>query len=93
MTLDLFKKSKRENWYFNKTISDGETFKIKNLNIWDYEWKTINRQVEVIDPLYKQKYYFDEFQITDGKTIVNFVAGEFSNTIFGIYLKDKASIN
>ena len=88
MILDLFKKSKKDYWYFIKTISDGETFKIKNLNIWDYEWKTINRQVEVIDPLYKQKYYFHEFQITDGKTTVNFVAGEFSNTIFGLYLKN-----
>ena len=77
-----------EKWYFVTTLSDGEAFKIKELNIWNYKWKLLTPQVEVVDPHYKQKFYFNEFQITDGKTTVNFVAGEFSNTIFGIYLKE-----
>lgn len=78
----------REEWHFVTTLCDREAFRVKNLNLWDYKWNLVTPRVEVTDPHYKQKFYFNEFQISDGKTTVNFVAGEFSNTIFGIYLRE-----
>lgn len=78
----------RDEWHFVTTLCDGEAFTVRDLNLWDYEWNLVTPRIEVTDPHYKQIFYFNEFQITDGNTTVNFVAGEFSNTIFGIYLKE-----
>ena len=87
------KKSKSEHWYFAKCISDGDEFRIYGLNIWDLDWKLIRNKVEIIDPNYHNKYYFDEYEIEINNSKVNFVAGEFSNLIWGFYLKDLSLLN
>ncbi|WP_297982594.1 hypothetical protein [uncultured Chryseobacterium sp.] len=75
-------------WYFAKVITDAETFTISGLNVWDYHWKILSTNHEVIDPIYKSKYLFDEYEIENNGTKVNFIAGEFSNTVWGFYVKD-----
>ncbi len=67
---------------------DGEEFRINGANIWDLKWKNIRNNVEVIDPNYHNKYYFDEYEIEIKSKKINFVAGEFSNLIWGFYVKD-----
>jgi hypothetical protein len=72
----------------NKTIiPHGERYEINGLNIWDYDWEFKGQSINVIDPLYKEPYLFQVFEIKDGDLIVRFAEGEFSNSIYGIYLE------
>ncbi len=75
----------------NKTIiPPGERYEIHGLNIWDYDWKFTGQSINVIDPLYKKPYLFQIFEIKEGDLTVRFAAGEFSNSIYGIYLEKKS---
>lgn len=47
--------------------------------------------MEVKGPYEGHVYYFKEYVIEDKGRKVNFVAGEFSNSKVGIYLKDDLS--
>ena len=72
---------------------DGEDFQIFGKNIWSYHWEILERNNEVIDPIYKNKYYFDKYEIDLENDKFHFVAGEFSNMIWGFYVKDLSLLN
>ena len=75
-------------WNFAKAIDENETFYIEGLNIWNYNWECVQKKIEVHGPFEGHVYFFREYRITDGDKSVNFVAGEYSNGKFGIYIKD-----
>ena len=79
------------NWKFAKAIDENEEFKINGTNIWNHYWHCVNKKVEVKGLYEGQVYFFKEYEITNGDQKINFVAGEFVNSIVGIYIKDDLS--
>lgn len=77
-------------WKHLKTITDGEPFSMQGLDIWSHAWKDTGVKIPIKDPMYSQDYNFSVFEITDGQTTVNFAAGEFSNSVWGIYVEREA---
>ncbi|WP_163322600.1 hypothetical protein [Draconibacterium mangrovi] len=77
------------NWKHIKTVPDGFKFKIKKLNVWDYDWIATNQRVIVKDPLYGQEYCMTIYEIHHNEKVIEFAAGEFSNCMWGFYQKDK----
>lgn len=75
------------NWKHKATIADGENFYIQGLNIWDFEWENTNESINIKDPLYKQNFCFYIYKIKNNNIEIIFAAGEFSNCVWGIYLK------
>jgi len=75
----------KEIWQFKKTIVDSEPYLIENLNIWEFKWENTGETIQIQDPLYKQNYIFDIYEINSGSKKIRFSAGEFSNLIYGIY--------
>ena len=75
-------------WRFEKTIVDGEEYKINGINIWDFKWEVTGEKIKIKDPLYGQSYTFNVFKIQNDNIEILFAAGEFSNCIWGIYLKE-----
>lgn len=73
------------NWKHFKTVVDGEYCEVDGINIWDYEWKSDYEIILVKDPAYGQSKSFIKFWIELPNKKVEFVAGEFSNTVWGIY--------
>ncbi|NAW51502.1 hypothetical protein GNY06_08965 [Elizabethkingia argentiflava] len=78
-------------WKFAIALHENEEYKIKGLNIWNFSWNCVDKKVEVQDPYEGNVYYFKEYEIENENEKVNFVAGEFSNLMVGIYLKDDLS--
>ena len=54
----------KEIWQFKKTIVDSEPYYIDNLNIWEFEWKNTGETIQIQDPLYKQNYSFNVYEIS-----------------------------
>jgi hypothetical protein len=77
----------KDKWEHFKTIFDGERFEINGLNIWDNNWKDTGKRINIKDPLYGQDFIFTVYEIINGQTTVEFAIGEFSNCVWGVYLK------
>ena len=75
------------NWQHIRTITDGERFEINGLNIWDHDWKTTGEKIQIKDPLYRQDFTFSVYQINNDQNSAQFAAGEFSNGVWGVYIK------
>jgi len=74
-------------WEFLGAVPDGEPFQIGGLDVWKHKWKDTSERVHVKDPHHHQDFTFDVYEISgEGKTIT-FAAGEFSNCIWGFYIK------
>lgn len=78
-----------DNWKFASYIEVDKEFKIEGINIWNHYWHCSDRKVEVRSPEEGQVYFFKEYQINNGGQTIRFVAGEFSDSRVGLYLKDK----
>lgn len=75
-------------WKYIATIFDGEKFEIRGVNIWDFKWQTTEEKIKIKDPLYGQSYFFNVYKIESLNTEILFAAGEFSNSVWGIFLND-----
>ena len=73
------------NWKHLKTVIDSDPFELEGLNIWEHEWKSTGKSINIRDPLYSQDYTFNVFEISDGTKVIRFAAGEYSNCVWGIY--------
>ncbi|MGN6646897.1 MAG: hypothetical protein ACTHJT_10255 [Cytophaga sp.] len=76
-----------DNWQHIRTITDGEPLELHGLNIWNHDWKSTGESIRIKDPLYGQDYTFPVYEISNAYTSVQFAAGEFSNDVWGIYMK------
>jgi ribosomal protein S1 len=72
-------------WKHKKTISDGQTFEINGINIWDFKWESTGKKTNVKDPIYGKAYSFEIYKIENNNSEIQFVAGEFTNCVWGIY--------
>ncbi|MBB6464125.1 hypothetical protein [Flammeovirga kamogawensis] len=74
-------------WKHKATIIDGQTFKLKELNIWDYQWEDTGNSIQIKDPMYGKDYKLNIYRIVKENIKIQFAAGEFSNCVWGIYLE------
>ncbi|WP_418204034.1 hypothetical protein [Bacteroides sp.] len=76
---------KQKTWQHEITGIDGNTI-LFGVNIFDYQWKTTGQRVKVRDPLYSQEYKFPVYTVVINGEEHKFVAGEFSNCVWGFFL-------
>jgi hypothetical protein len=76
-------------WKFASLIETDKEYKIKGMNIWNFDWHCTDRKVEVVEPTEREIYVFKEYTIANDSQIIHFVAGEYSNGKMGIYLKEE----
>jgi hypothetical protein len=62
-----------------------EKFEIEGINVWAQKWKDYGITSEVIDPKYKEPHVFQLYSIMKGDKEIKFLAGEFSNAVWGFY--------
>jgi hypothetical protein len=62
-----------------------EKFEIEGVNVWNQKWKDFGLTTEVLDPKYKQTHVFQLYSIMKGDKEIRFLAGEFSNGVWGFY--------
>ena len=77
----------KDKWEHFKTVIDGERCEINGINIWDDEWKDTGEKIQIKDPLYGQDFIFSIYEMVKGEAVATFATGEFSNCVWGIYLK------
>jgi hypothetical protein len=73
------------NWKYAGTAIENKEFKIDGINVWDYQWQMIDKKVAVKDPQYGNLYSFSIYEIKVNDLKIYFVAGEFSNMVWGFY--------
>jgi hypothetical protein len=79
------KMCKSKTWEFEVSGIDGNVI-LFGVNIFEYEWNNTGESVLLEDPIYHQKFKLPVYNVNiDGETH-SFVAGEFSNCIWGFYL-------
>ncbi len=74
-------------WQHTCTLTESEPFELMGMNIWNYDWKNTGEKIQIKDPLYGQDYTFPVYEISNAHTSAQFAAGEFSNGVWGIYMK------
>ena len=74
-------------WIFYTSIGESQYFELSGINIWNLKWNTEYEIVIVKDPQYGVLKSFNRYWIEKDSKTIEFVAGEFSNTVYGIYLK------
>lgn len=74
-------------WKFVKSGTE-ENCELFGVNIFHYKWQNTNQKIEVSDPLYHQKYIINIYKVNIEDKIFEFASGEFSNGIYGFYIKE-----
>lgn len=70
---------KEGTWQHVITGVDGDTI-LFDVNVFDYEWIPTNRKAVVNDPIYTIEIQHTKYE---------FAAGEFSNCIWGFYIRGR----
>jgi hypothetical protein len=63
------------------------SFKIGGLDVWKHQWHDTKERAQVQDPHYHQDFTFHVYEIQNGGQTVAFAAGEFSNSMWGFYVR------
>lgn len=79
-----------DNWRHAVTGTDGHA-ELFGVNIFDYEWKDTGESVDVTDSLYGQNRIFSVYSVEIKDEEHEFAAGEFSNGVWGFYIKEENS--
>lgn len=68
---------------------ESEKHEIGGLKIWKHPWKRVEGEnAHVIDPIYGAPHVFAVYQMEGEGKIVEFAAGEFSNGVWGFYVRN-----
>lgn len=78
--------NKTMTWQHKTTGVDGHTI-LFGVNIFDYDWVRTGNKININDPLYGQKDCFPVYKVLINGQEYEFAAGEFSNSVFGFYVK------
>ena len=84
----LFDEVSLEMWKHKVTGVDGNII-LFGVNIFDYEWTRTGEEIEITDPVYKQKHIFSVYKAHIRGREYTFAAGEFSNCVWGFYTRRK----
>ena len=76
---------KQKMWQFETSGIEGEVT-LFGVNIFAYKWQETGEYVKVTDPLYHVERSFCLYKVVINGETHGFVAGEFSNMIWGFYL-------
>ena len=79
--------SSSPDWEFFGATPDGQSFQIGGLDVWKHDWRDTKERVHVRDPHYGQDFTFHVYEIGSAERVVTFAAGEFSNCMWGFYVK------
>ena len=63
------------------------TVAVAGLDVWKHDWRDTKERVHVRDPLYHQDFTFHVYEIGSADRVVTFAAGEFSNCMWGFYVR------
>lgn len=74
-------------WQFVKSGIEGRC-ELFGVNIFDYDWQTTGKRVQVKEPIYGQDCIFEIWQVKINGRQRRFAAGEFSNCVWGFYLEN-----
>lgn len=74
-------------WEFVGATPDGQSFQIAGLDVWKHEWRDTRERAHVKDPHYHQDFTFHVYEIGSPGAVVTFAAGEFSNCMWGFYVR------
>ena len=74
-------------WKF-VTASVMGNCKLFDVNIFDYEWKSADEQIAVIEPYYGETKVLDVYTTVINKKTVSFAAAEITPSIYGFALWD-----
>ena len=79
--------STTSDWEFFGATPDGQSFQIGGLDVWKHEWRDTSERAYVKDPHYQQDFTFHVYEIGSPGAVVTFAAGEFSNCMWGFYVR------
>jgi hypothetical protein len=79
---------KNDNWEFYGACGDGQKFEIDGINVWNHDWVSLSEpKAKVKDPRYGQSFEFPVYKMEHEGKQVTFAAGEFSNCMWGFYVR------
>jgi hypothetical protein len=77
-----------QNWQFAGSAKKGEAFEIRGVNVWGQGWQVSEgEEAHVNDPVYGKTHIFRVFTVQDGDEKVEFAAGEYSDGVWGFYVR------
>ncbi len=79
----------KEKWTHFATCSEGQPVLIDGVDIWKHKWMAAKLRANVRDPIHGQDYVFHVYTVDDGGRQLEFAAGEFSNSVWGIFISEK----
>ena len=78
-----------KDWKFASYIEENKEYKIEGINIWNHDWVCIDRKIQVTGPRTGNPYLFNHYEINTPEKTITFLAGEFSDELMGLYLKEE----
>jgi hypothetical protein len=78
-------------WRHAGTCGEGGRLRIRRTNVWSREWRRLGATATVKDPMYGQTFEFDVYEIETESGPAQFAAGEFSNGVWGFYVRGEAA--
>jgi hypothetical protein len=77
----------KDAWEYIGLSFDSTMFVLSGVDVWAHDWIATGERVGVNDPQYGQDFDFEIWVIDTGKKKIEFVAGEFSNCVWGFYTR------
>ena len=77
-------------WKFVKS-GISENCELFGVNIFDSEWESSEETASAYDSQYHKAFHFNVYNANIGNRIVEFAAGEFSNSVYGFYVRETGS--
>ena len=78
-------------WWFVHAGVEGEPALLDGVDVWKHKWQQVpGEMATVTDPLYGQEFQFSVFHISESGRVIEFAAGEFSNSVWGFFLRQRA---
>ena len=74
-------------WEFAGCVPSNVLFELDGINVWNYKWIDTGDRAHVKDPQYHQDFEFEVYQVKDAGRTVTFAAGEFSNGMWGFFVR------
>src|SRR5262245_53525852 len=77
-------------WTFVHAGPEGQPAILDGVDVWKHTWQRVPGEVaSVTDPHYGQTFQFSVYRVTEAGRVIEFAAGEFSNSVWGFFQKPK----
>lgn len=76
-------------WRFLHIGFEGDGVEVNGVRLWESQWVSTGGRITVAHPQYPNQRHVMTTYRTDGtETAVNFAAGEFSNSVWGVFVPE-----